>query len=233
MKTTDSTKTLNPITESMLRAKAVIFDMDGVIIDSEGFWKQAEKEVFTSLGVEVTDEHAEVTQSMTTSEVTEFWYDKFPWENKDLKVVEEMVVSRVIDLIETEECLIKGVKDFIETIKSREYKVGLATNSPHVIASAVLERFELSHLFDTVSSAEFEDKGKPDPSVYNSTAKKLDTDKVNCLVIEDSYSGVLAAKRAGMTVLAFTNGNGETGFEIADHSFTSFEDIGTELIQSR
>jgi beta-phosphoglucomutase-like phosphatase (HAD superfamily) len=86
----------------MKQQKAVIFDMDGVIVDSENIWKKAEKEVFTSLGVDVTDAHSELTQSMTTLEVTKFWFGKFPWQNKSLDLVEQMVISRVIELIETE-----------------------------------------------------------------------------------------------------------------------------------
>jgi len=98
----------------MKNLKAVIFDMDGVIVDSEELWKQAEKEIFSALGVIVTDEYAGLTKSMTTSEVTKFWYDKFPWQDEGLDVVEQMVVSRVIELLGTEDCLINGVKEFIE-----------------------------------------------------------------------------------------------------------------------
>ncbi|PRX39289.1 HAD family hydrolase [Salegentibacter salegens] len=56
--------------------------MDGVIIDTEKIWKQAEKEIFSYFGVQVTEEHSKITQSMTTSEVTKFWYEKFPWTHK-------------------------------------------------------------------------------------------------------------------------------------------------------
>src|ERR1044072_1742139 len=113
--------------------KAVIFDMDGVLIDSEKFWAQAEKEVFGSLGVKVTEEYCAETKSMTTSEVTQFWYAKFPWKEKELQDVEQMVVSRVMELIEREECHIEGIKNFIEALKAKNYKIGLATNSPEKI----------------------------------------------------------------------------------------------------
>lgn len=210
--------------------RAIIFDMDGVIIDSEKIWKQAEKEVFSSLGALVTEEYAEITQSMTTAEVTQFWYNKFPWEGIDLDTAEQMVISRVIDLIESEECLIDGVKPFIESVKSQNYKIGLATNSPHIIIPTVLQKLGIAHLFDTVSSAEFEEKGKPDPAIYYTTAKKLNIAPKSCLVIEDSYSGMLAAKQAGMTVIAFTNGNKEINFKVADYQIDSFEYDGIELL---
>ncbi|MBW8324319.1 MAG: HAD hydrolase-like protein [Prolixibacteraceae bacterium] len=106
----------------MNNKKAVIFDMDGVLIDSEKSWKQAENEVFTSLGVKVTDEHSKITRSTTTAEITKFWYDKYPWTNKDLHVVEQLVISRVIELIDAESCQINGVKPFIENLKTKIIK---------------------------------------------------------------------------------------------------------------
>lgn len=203
--------------------KAVIFDMDGVLIDTEKIWKQAEKEIFSSFGVQVTDEHSKVTQTMTTSQVTQFWYEKFPWRHKGLKEVEQMVVSRVAALIGSEDCLIKGVKAFIEKLKFKNHKIGLATNSPYILIPTVLEKLKIARLFDAISSAEFEEKGKPDPAIYYTTARKLHVDPKDCLVIEDSYSGILAAKQAGMTVAAFTNGNKQIDFEMADYRIDSFE----------
>ena len=208
----------------MTNKRAIIFDMDGVIIDSEKYWKQAEYEVFTSLGVKVTEAYSEMTKSMTTSEVTKFWYDKYPWRNNDLEVVEQMVISRVIELIETESCQINGVKSFIEKLKKEKYKIGLATNSPNRIIPVALKKLDILHLFDSISSAEFEIKGKPDPSIYLNAANKLNTKPEDCIVIEDSYTGMLAAKNAGMTVIAYTNGNKEINCEIADYKLDSFED---------
>jgi sugar-phosphatase len=215
----------------MTNKKAVIFDMDGVIIDSEKHWKQAEYEVFTSLGVIVTDFDSEMTKSMTTSEVTKFWYAKYPWENKDLKEVEQMVISRVIEFIETENCQIIGVKPFIEKLKTKKYKIGLATNSPDRIMHVVLNKLNMLHLFDSVVSAESEKSGKPDPAIYFKSAQELNTKPEDCIAIEDSYTGMLAAKNAGMTVIAFTNGNKEIDFEIADYTIDSFENNELELIK--
>ena len=210
--------------------KAVIFDMDGVLVDSEKLWKQAEKEVFSSLGVNVTDEDSEVTKSMTTTEVSEFWFNKFPWQSKSLETVEQMVVSRVMELITTEDCKINGVKEFIEKLKNNNYKIGLATNSPYKIIPTVLEKLEVTGLFDVISSAEFEENGKPDPAIYINTAAKLNVATKNCLVIEDSHSGMLAAKKAGMTVIAFTNGNPEANFDIADFIINQFDDLAGDKL---
>ena len=210
------------IQASLLGKEAVIFDMDGVIIDTEKIWKQAEWEVFSALGVEVTLENSKVTESMTTSEVAHYWFEKFPWKGKSLQETEQLVIRRVSELIESEECLIPGVKSFLEDLRSQNFKIGLATNSPLVIIPTVLGRLQITHLFDTISSAEMEEKGKPHPAVYLTTAKKLKVAPENCLVIEDSYSGMLAAKHAGMEVAAFTNGDKELAFEIADYHIYNF-----------
>ena len=213
----------------MTQNKAIIFDMDGVLVDSEKFWKQAENEIFSSLGVNVTDKYSEITKSMTTSEVTKFWYEKYPWKNQSLDIVEQMVISRVIKLIETEDCQITGVKAFIEKLKDKKYKIGLATNSPDRIIPFVLKKLDIIHLFDSISSAEFEKQGKPHPAIYYNTAEKLNTEPINCIVIEDSYKGMLSAKNAGMTVVAFTNGNREIDFEIADYKINTFENNECEI----
>ena len=210
--------------------KAVIFDMDGVIIDTERLWKQAEKEIFSSLGVNVTNEYTEITKSMTTIDVTKFWFNKFPWQNINLDTVEQMVISRVIQLIDKEDCEIYGVKGFIERLKAKDYKIGLATNSPNSLIPAVLQKLDALHLFDTVSSAEFEVNGKPDPAIYLTTAAKLNVTAINCVAIEDSYSGMLAAKKAGMTVIAFTNGNTEMNFDIADFKIDRFDDFDIDRL---
>lgn len=213
----------------MTNQKAVIFDMDGVIVDSENLWKQAEKEIFSSFGAIVTEEYSAITESMTTAEVTRFWFDKFPWEGEKLETVEQMVVSRVIELIETKDCEIDGVKAFIEKLKYHNFKIGLATNSPNRIIRSVLKKVDILNLFDTITSAEFECKGKPDPSIYITTAAKLNVTAHNCTVIEDSYSGIFAAKNAGMKVIAFTNGFQNRNIELTDYTIESFKNIDMDL----
>jgi HAD superfamily hydrolase (TIGR01509 family) len=214
----------------MRKYKAVIFDMDGVIIDSERLWQQAEFEVFTSLGVNVTKEYADQTKSMTTKEVTKFWFDKCPWFTESLDTVEQMVIARVITLVETEDCEITGIKDLLRLLKDKGYKIGLATNSPNSIIPKVLEKSALVQFFDTISSAEFEINGKPDPAVYLTTASKLEVSTAECIAIEDSDSGMKAAKNAGMTVVGFTNGNANIYFEFADFQIEHFNDFDIEVI---
>ncbi|AZA93550.1 Phosphatase YniC [Chryseobacterium nakagawai] len=202
--------------------KAVIFDMDGVLVDSEGFWAKAEQEVFSSYGVQITDDLAAQTKYMTTTEVTEFWYRKFPWENLDVSSVEQEVVSKVIELIQTENCTISGIQEFIKDLKGKEYKIGLATNAPLRVADAVLEKLQVRECFDTIHSSEFEEQGKPHPAVYLTSAQQLGILPEHCIAIEDSHSGLKAAKAAGMKTIVFTNNDESIDFEHADFKILNF-----------
>jgi len=201
----------------MKNKEAVIFDMDGVVINSEHFWYRAETEIFSSLGVKLSDTDRLQTQTMTTKEVTNFWFAKYPWNDVSLEEAEQLVIQRVIDLISTEDCFIENIRPFIEHLKTLNYKIGLATNAPESFISVSLERAGIMDLFDAISSSEHEEQGKPNPAVYLTTAKKLNVSPEKCIVIEDSYHGMTAGKNAGMTVVAFTNGDENLTFDIADH----------------
>lgn len=196
--------------------------MDGVLVESEAIWKQAEYEVFSSLGVSVTEENSSYTQSMTTKEVTAFWYQKFPWKETPLSEVEEMVVRRVMELILLKDCATLGISAFIKNLKERNFKIGLATNAPEKIIPVVLKKTGTESLFDSVSSADFEEKGKPHPAIYLNTAKKLKVMPEECAVIEDSETGMEAAKKAGMSVIAYTNGNNTVSLQWADYQIEGF-----------
>lgn len=197
--------------------------MDGVVIDSEGFWAVAEREVFTSLGVAMTDAHCQLTRMMTVSEASQFWFDQCPWVDVTTEEAAQMVVDRVIELIKTQSCEIAYVREFIEYLKGNGYLIGLATNSPEFFIPVCLERAGIADLFDAVCSAENEANGKPHPDVYLTTAGKLNVRPAECVVIEDSYHGLQAGKSAGMTVVGFTNGNNELLFDIADYMLHSYK----------
>ena len=147
--------------------QAVIFDMDGTLIDSEPMWKKAEWQIFSSLGVKVTDELSSQTVCMTTREVTEFWSNHFPWSGKSLDQVENEVVKCVAQLISDEGVALDGVQQILSFFKKKNFKIGLSTNAPSRLIHVVLKKLDIYHYFDATSSSEHEIKGMPDPAVYD------------------------------------------------------------------
>lgn len=218
---------------SMRTFKSVIFDMDGVLIDTEKQWRQTETEVFTSLGIRLSDYYSAITESMTISEVIRFWFEKSPWTNKSFQEVEQIAVAKMTELIEKESCHIEGVREFIVKLRENDFSIGLATNSPESLITVVLKKTGMEHLFDVKVSAENERKGKPNPAVYLTAAKKLGTDPSKCIVIEDSGSGMKAAKEAGMKVIFFTNGDRQATHDLADDTIVRFTDAGSFLTGTR
>jgi sugar-phosphatase len=204
--------------------KAVIFDMDGVLINSEPLWKIAEKEVFSSLGVKVTDDLVHITSALTAQEVCAFWFERYPWQGKTFAEVEDDVVARVIELIGENDTKMPGVKEILNFCKNKGLKIGLASNSSHNLIEVVLEKVGIKQYFDFISSAEDVEKGKPDPAVYLFAAQNLGVLPSHCIVFEDSVIGVTAAKRAGMTVVAIPDKDDfdNKGFEIADFKIKGF-----------
>lgn len=182
--------------------KAVIFDMDGVLIDSEPFWQQAELNVFSQLGVKLTAEQTKQTAGMTTQAVAEFWYQHSPWQGQSLAETEKAVIQQVGQAIATQGQAKKGVHALLQQLQQRQIPTALATNSSQFLMDTTLQTLAIHHYFDAHCCVEMVTKGKPAPDIYLLAASKLGVAPADCLVFEDSYTGISAAKAAGMTVVA-------------------------------
>ncbi|RAV27424.1 hexitol phosphatase HxpB [Sinomicrobium soli] len=206
---------------------AVIFDMDGVLLDSEPAWKKAEYEVFTALGAEVLPEFTRRTASMTTAEVTAFWYKMYPWQGKSIPAVENEVIDLVSHYIRTSVPLSDGLLPLLSMIHTTGYKIGLSTNAPARLIPLVMEKSGIGRFFDAISSSDHEVKGKPHPAVYLRTAEKLGVIPTQCIVFEDSLHGLAAAKNAGMktVVIPHPSLSSHTGFDSADIKISRLSDF--------
>lgn len=180
---------------------AIIFDMDGVLIDSEPLWKIAMEEAFQSVGCNITRKDFQKTVGLRIDEVVRFWYDERGWEGLTCEALEARIMERMVALIQENGSPLPGVLETIHFLKENGYKVGLGTSSYRVLIDAVLDTLDLKSSFDFTHSAEDEMYGKPHPAVYLTVASRLHVTPQKCLVIEDSFNGVVAGLAAQMKVV--------------------------------
>jgi sugar-phosphatase len=180
--------------------EAIIFDMDGVLIDSEPLWKIAMEFVFGQYGSTLTHQDFQKTVGLRIDEVIAFWNIQENWRLSDLKNVENQIIDKLISLIELDPKPLPGVLDTLQFLKESGKKIGLATSSSQRLITTVLRALHIESYFDFAYSAEFETYGKPHPGVYIKVAAHLAVPTQRCLVIEDSLNGVIAGLAAQMKV---------------------------------
>lgn len=184
--------------------KAIIFDMDGLLIDSEPLWQEAEIKVFGRLGIELTKEMCEPLQGVKLIEAVEHWYNYQPWEGKTFEEVEKELIDEMKVLIKKAKIL-PGVHETIDYYKNNNYPMAVASSSTLDLIEIVVDMLGIRGKMAVLHSSEFEKEGKPSPDVFLSAAKKMRVKPENCLVFEDSINGVKAGKAAGMKVVAIPN----------------------------
>ena len=211
--------------------EATLFDMDGLLIDSEILWHEAEVEIFGALGVDLDEATDRSTKGLFVAEVVDYWYGRYPWSGPSKPEVVDMLLARVGELVEIKGHLLPGALRAIEMTSSRG-PVALASSTPLALIERCLAHFGLGERFISLHSAEFEPYGKPHPGVFLSAAAALGVAPDCCLVFEDSSAGVLAAKSARMTVVAVPTASDRVlpAFALADLVLESLEDLSEEWL---
>jgi mannitol-1-/sugar-/sorbitol-6-/2-deoxyglucose-6-phosphatase len=215
-----------------VKIQAVIFDMDGILIDSEPFWQASEKEEFRKLGISLTTEDCQLTTGMRIQDVAAQWYGKVPWSGPSPDEVADAILQGVIRRVQRTGQALPGACECIPMIRALGLKTAIATSSAPVLITAVLERLNLMQAFDFLVSAETEPYGKPHPGIFLSTARALGIPPSYCLVVEDSIHGVIAAKAARMACVAVPGANIRTDprFIVADATLDSLHQLTPALI---
>ncbi len=181
---------------------AVIYDMDGVLIDSEPFWKATQIKVFNELGLDFIKIGGEKTVGLRIDEVIEYWFARHPWSTSSPSEVVDRIMNEVVRLVKEEGKSKPGVIETLSFFKMNGKKIALASSSYHELINAVLNRLNIKDYFEVINSAEDLEYGKPHPEIYINTARELEVDPTRCLVIEDSMNGIISAKAAKMQVVA-------------------------------
>jgi mannitol-1-/sugar-/sorbitol-6-/2-deoxyglucose-6-phosphatase len=176
----------------------VIFDMDGLLIDSEPYWEEAGKETLAQLGVTLTPEQYHITTGLRTSEWINYWFHHFNISQTHAANAEAVIVKKAIDKIALKGTVMPGVDHIFNYFIKRQYKIGLASSSPMGLIDVVVDKLQIRPYLHTITSAEHLPFGKPHPQVFIDCATALNSNPQACLVFEDSFNGMIAAKAAKM-----------------------------------
>jgi HAD superfamily hydrolase (TIGR01509 family) len=210
--------------------KAVIFDFDGIIIDSEPLWMEAEIGVFKSVGVYLNHELCRQTTGLNTQDSIQYWFDIYKWTNKTNARLHQEIMDAMHDLIMNRVDLKEGFLDVLQLFIDKNLPVAVASASPLRLIEAALKKFNLNHYFRIINSGDNEDIGKPHPALYLGAARRLEVEPVHCLAFEDSFNGAISAKAARMKLVAVPDKQDFAGtrFDFADLKIASLTDFKKE-----
>jgi sugar-phosphatase len=215
--------------------EAVIFDMDGLLIDSEPHWRESHRAVLAQYGHTVTENDVRAAAGKRTGDQVKIWQERFNFQTPSVGAMTEEIVDGVIAAIHTHGEPMAGVDELIQELHKHHIPMAVASSSSERLINVVLERLSIRQYMRAVHSGENEVRGKPFPDVFLSTAKSIGIAATNCLVFEDSLNGVKAAKAASMKCIAVPEEPyDKRAFEAAqpDRIISSLEEIHWSDIQS-
>lgn len=207
--------------------KAVIFDMDGVIIDSEPDHIKFEQQIFNSLGFSISLEY----HNKFVGTTSHYMWDELKKKYSLKSTVEQLVKDdreKYFNYLCSLEKLkpIDGIKKLIKMLNDNEYKLAVASSSPLNVIEKVVKLVGLDEYFDFLVTGDYVKRSKPAPDVFLYAAEKLMVKQNECIVIEDSSNGVIAAKEAGMFCIGYRNLNsGNQNLKPADLILENFNEI--------
>lgn len=213
--------------------KAAIFDMDGLLIDSEPLWLQAELDIFTSLGLDTTSRDTlPDTLGLRIDLVVKMWFQAMPWQGPSQAEVCKLIIARAIELVEEKRPVLPGVEYALDLCRQQGLKIGLASASPLHMQKRVLAMLGIEKYFDRLVSAEYLPYSKPHPEVYLNAASDLGVDPLQCVTLEDSVNGMIATKAARMRSIVIPSEEYRTDprWALADIQLDSLEQLRREDI---
>lgn len=181
---------------------AVIFDLDGLLIDSEPLWRSVEREVFAEVGVELSEADCRTTTGLRCDLVVAHWFERRPWSGPGTAEVQRRIEERMRDRIQREGRPLPGAVEAVGRVAAAGLRLAVASSSDRRLIDAALQRLGLDRVIRVRCSAVDEAAPKPAPDVYLRAAAALGLAPANCLAVEDSAPGVAAALAAGMRVVA-------------------------------
>ena len=217
-----------------MQLDTVIFDMDGVLIDSEPLWSEATDEVFKKYGISITQEQYSTTTGLRTKEFVNWWFSVYKIPAEKALEAEKEIVQTVVEKIQLKGKAMPGLSHIFNFFIDRKFKIGLATSSGFAVIDTVVDKLGIRNYLQAISSADALDYGKPHPLVYLNCAEKLGAAPANCICFEDSFNGMIAAKAARMKCVVIPAGHESqhVKFNAADLKISSLQNFNELLMQS-
>ncbi|WP_349667813.1 HAD family phosphatase [Lacrimispora sp.] len=185
--------------------KAVIFDLDGTLVDSMWMWKSIDIEFLGSRGIPCPDDLEKEIEGMSFTETAFYFKERFKL-TESLEEIKGIWTDMSLDKYKNEVPLKAGAGEFLAYLSSQGLSMGIATSNGREMVDAVIDSLKIGKYFNVVATSCEVAAGKPAPDIYLKVAKELNVIPSQCLVFEDVPAGILAGKRAGMTVCAIDDG---------------------------
>jgi HAD superfamily hydrolase (TIGR01509 family) len=212
--------------------EAVIFDLDGVLLDSEQVWDEAREQLAKERGGRWHENAQRDMMGMSSLEWSRYMHDVIGLPEPPEEISRE-VVERMAKLYREHLPVVPGAREAVERLAAR-WPLGLASSSNRELIDLALELLGVKHLFKATVSSEEVTRGKPAPDVYLEAARRLGVDPTHAAAIEDSENGIRAAKAAGMRVIAIPNQHfppAEDALAQADVPLRSLEELTPEVVE--
>jgi HAD superfamily hydrolase (TIGR01509 family) len=217
-----------------MKINTAIFDMDGLLVDSEPLWHEAAIEIIQRYDISMTSEEYATSIGLRTKEFLAFWFRHFKIDMKYVEETEKAITDLVIQKISDRADALPGVEYILDFFQDHHFKIGLATSSPFSLIDVVIDKFNIRKYFSILTSAEQLPYGKPHPQVFLDCAQALQSDPAACICFEDSFNGMIAAKAARMkcVVIPAPHVHHEGRWDAADIKLKSLEEFNETKLRS-
>lgn len=208
--------------------KACIFDLDGTLVDSMWMWPDIDREYLNRFGIEYDDNLKNEIDGISFHETSVYFKNKFGISDSVEKICKDWE-DMAYDKYKYEVKEKPGCKKFLEHLRSKGIKMGIATSNNRSMVDVVLESLNMKDFFEVITTSDEVKRGKPAPDVYLTTANLLNVEPKNCLVFEDVVAGIMAGKSAGMKVCAieddFTKEVRQKKKELSDYYIVDYSEL--------
>lgn len=208
--------------------KAVLFDLDGTLVESMSMWGDIDVDYLKKFHIPVPEGLQKAIEGLSMYQTAVYFKENFAIEDSLEEIMDEW--NRMAYEKYTTEILLKpGARAFLNGLKDKNIPCGIATSNSRILTEAILKSHQVENYFSVMVTGDEITNGKPDPEVYLEAAKKMGVAPEHCLVFEDIPFGIIAGKRAGMTVCAvedaYSMKDMEEKIRLADFYIKSYEEL--------